>query len=61
MGLLPPLRVTWVTAADMEFLFTQMENWTEPGPVENLGKSRNQANRIGKKNYSSVMEREYTL
>lgn len=49
MALLLPLCVTWVTAAGMKLFFTQMENWTELGPVENLGKSRNQANRIGKK------------
>lgn len=57
MALLLPLCVTWVTAAGMKLFFTQMENWAELGPVENLGKSRNQANRIGKKNYSNVMER----
>lgn len=57
MGLPVPLYVTWVTAAEIELLFTRIENWAEPGPVENLGKSRNQANRIGKINYSSVMER----
>lgn len=49
MGLPVPLYVTWVTAAEIELLFTRIENWAEPGPVENLGKSRNQANRIGKK------------
>jgi hypothetical protein len=33
----------------MELFFTQTENWAELGPLENTGKSRNQANRIGKK------------
>lgn len=38
MGLPVPQYVTWVTAAEIELLFTRTENWAEPGPVENLGK-----------------------
>lgn len=59
-GLIPPLRDLGHSSWD-EALFTQMENWAGPGPVENSGKLRNQANRIEKKNHSSVMERVQTL